>query len=696
MRSFLSRWVAFGGMLLVAVSASAQTPAPPDSAAPLLTAVARRVGTAVTLRWAPKTPAAWRYGRDGGYLIERAVVQPGVDPVFAPLTPGPLVPWPLERWRERVTAADTFAMVAAQMLYAPQVNVEAQTEGEHLQSLVDNLSARHGYSVFAADVSALAAEGLALRFEDTVPAGQAVLYRLALAQMPEGEDQVPAVLYVAAEDTPPPPAPPYVVLDAGDGAMALAWPIPTVGAYTAYWIDRDDGSGWRRLNTTPFVPAPTPQLPDAVFVDSTVVNYRRYTYRLTGITPFATSSAPTYATGMPRDFTPPPPPRLTDLVAVEGSTVRLSWEPADGPPAADLRGYRIGYSTMPAGPFVYDAAQLLPPSARTATDSHALAHAPNYYVVAAVDTAGNVAASMPQHIALADSTGPAPPTGLRADVTMLEAPHALVRLTWTPPSDEDLLGFRLFHANEADHVFTLSHGDPIRDTTFADTVDVHTLTKSIYYRLVALDRNFNPSDSSRMLRIVLPDIVPPAPPVFSDVTPTDSTVLLAWYPSPSTDVKTVHLLRRLATETAWSELAALPPETAAYADTSAERTVFYAYTLVAEDSTGLRSAEALPVQGRVYDSGRRRGASGLTATAVDAGVQVAWQAAASTEGRWFVVYRADGSGELVPLRSTGTETALLDRVPAGTYRYAVQVMYRDGGMSAIGEPVTVTMPDRRR
>lgn len=131
-----------------------------------------------------------------------------------------------------------------------------------------------------------------------------------------------------------------------------------------------------------------------------------------------------------------------------------------------------------------------------------------------------------------------------------------------------------------------------------------------------------------------------------------------------------------------------------YADTSAERTVFYAYTLVAEDSTGLRSAEALPVQGRVFDSGRRRGASGLTATAVDAGVQVMWQAAVGTESRWLVVYRADADGDLVPLRSTGAETALLDRVLAGTYRYAVQVMYRDGGMSAIAEPVAVT--ERRR
>lgn len=669
----------------------------------------RRSGRTVTLRWAPGTPALWVAGNDSGYVVERIVPArtPGGTATRTRLTPEPLRPMPLERFRQHAGAADRYAAVAAQMLYGQSTIPDAQSAGFDLILRSSDLTNRHGFALFAADLSPNAADGLALRFVDADAPEGLVLYTVRMAHPSLGAadtasarpDPMAASAVVPPGDTPAADAPDGFEVQPGDGVIRLRWPPGEPGrAFTAFRLERRDGNAgaFQPLHEAPLAAVTTPEQPFVVFTDSTAQNYRRYTYRLLGLDAFGATSAPADLVAMARDLAPPPAPRMTRTAHLRESTVQVEWEAADGPPAPDLRGYRVGVASHPDGPFLY-APEMLPPSARSATDSRAVSIEPNYYTVAAVDTAGNAAPALAMFVQLVDTTGPSVPTRLAYEARALAGRDGLVTLRWRVPPEPDLLGFRVYRANERGHAFALDSRDLVQDTTYADTLDVQTLTRAIYYRVVALDRNYNPSDTTAVVRVVLPDIVPPVAPVFSDVTPTDSTVALAWFASPSEDVARLRLQRAALPDTTWNDLATLAPADTLYTDRAVTRGQTYLYTLVAEDSTALRSEPATPVRARPYDTGVRPRIAGLRAEPTDTGARLTWQPPRDGGDFWYVLYRADTPD--APLRrvaNTQQTAEATERLAPGTYRYAVQVLHRDGGASPLSDPVTVEVVARRR
>ncbi len=73
----------------------------------------------------------------------------------------------------------------------------------------------------------------------------------------------------------------------------------------------------------------------------------------------------------------------------------------------------------------------------------------------------------------------------------------------------DIRGFNVFYSNKPDHEFSLLTKTPLTDTVFRDTISLKTLTKKIYYKVVAVDYNSNYSKFSQILELKRPDVVPP-------------------------------------------------------------------------------------------------------------------------------------------------------------------------------------------
>src|SRR5690606_3972221 len=130
---------------------------------------------------------------------------------------------------------------------------------------------------------------------------------------------------------------------------------------------------------------------------------------------------------------------------------------------------------------------------------------PNFYIVAAVDTAGNNSMSLTTYGHLIDSIAPSAPTGLKGVVDT----SGLVHLSWNSSIEPDLLGYTLQFSNDSSHVFTTLTNKPIADTFYTDTIMISSLTEHVYYRLIAVDRSFNYSEASPFLGLIKPDIVPP-------------------------------------------------------------------------------------------------------------------------------------------------------------------------------------------
>lgn len=692
------RVIGLTGVALGFWSAAAAAQVPADTTPRVVVRGAVR-GTAVVLRWVPTTSRAWASGMISGYSIERAAA--ATPNAFQPVAA--VVPWTPAQWRERVDTTNKYLMSTAELMFAafPDGPGGRPQTPEERQADIDR---RYGFGLMVADFDSVAAEAMGLRYVDATAGTATWIYRVSVRPAPEQYRPVvvpvaPGSVTIVVQPGPPLDAPPGLEIETGDGRLTLRWnPEPAGTGYVSYNIERTDATSPTpvRLNDLPLVfslDSLNNQIP-RVYIDTGLVNGRTYRYRVYGRTPFGDNSTPAEGEGTPRDLTPPSIPVVTSGI-VRPAGIDLTWELQDSVPVPDLAGFLVGRGTGEDGPFRFDSTRVIPASTRTATGLSFSADSGNYFVVIARDNSGNVSFSLPYYVHVVDSTPPAAPTAVRA----LADTSGRVVISWARGSERDLFGYRVFRANAEDHEFTLLTGDPVTDSTFADTVVVNTLTRAIYYEVTALDLSNNASTPTR-IRVTLPDVVAPVAPVVTNVSPSDSSLTLEWVPSSSADVRVHRVLRMQPTDSLWREVATLPPETRTYTDRQVVRRQSYFYSVEAEDSTGLRTMSS-PVQARPYDTGVRPAVERVNAIWNDSTstVTLSWTYPQARPGAyWFVVHRAVGDGALEAYRSV--ETALvfresLTRRPAARqYRYAVQVFYQDGGVSPVSAITTVQVSPR--
>ncbi len=522
---------------------------PRDPGFATIAVIARAYQDSVILRWAPSTPHGWRIGNRLGYMIERR--QAGGQ--TARLTPEPKVPWPVERLADALDAkpdnsylglavyalaGDTTLMGLADSLGIDTVGVNAEKN-----------TSLYGYALFSADNDPLVAEALGLRFVDkNVKAGERYTYRVSLSEKRDYRID-PGEVTVEVKATGPGPAPANFGAQGLDGRIELRWEGLSERDYSGYYVYRSDDGGktFSKMNKTPIVIV----APEAVnvarvarFVDTTITNYKVYKYQVRGIDAFGELGVPGEAEAFGRDLTPPPRPTVKNPEQLANTRIRLSWEMTESSP--DLSGFAISRSAFIDSNYHHLTKKPLAPTVREYTDEQATEAEP-YYVIAALDTAGNESLSFPIYGMLIDTIPPSVPTGLTGAIDT----NGIVHLQWRRGPERNLLGYRVLRANAPEHEFSQLTGLVHTDTTFVDTVEVRTLTRNVYYRVASVNRRYIHSEMSSILALRRPDVVPPEAPVFTDVFPTDSSVVLKWAPSTSEDLKWHILYRRLSGERKW-------------------------------------------------------------------------------------------------------------------------------------------------
>ncbi len=648
--------------------------------------LARSYGDSVVLRWGPTTPDVWLAGNNGGYIVERVL---GNRDTANPneielLTPTALMPWTLDEWIERAPHDNQLVAVAVEMLHGDHIAVpeDGNVDVSTLYNASVEFSSRHGFALYVADLDPVAAEGLALRFVDrNVKPGEMYAYRVHLAEDPAFFGTPADTGFALLTVTPyqPPQTPPHVRAIPEDGAIKVVWDDFEFSEFSGYHLYRSDNGGrtYTQLTEVPIVNAsfndstPGRQL---FYDDSAVVNYKEYTYQLRGITPFAELTAPVSSTTYARDMTPPVEPIPERPETPGGTLVLLSWTVQDT--LGDLAGFKVSRAAKESGPYRSITPDGLPASARnyTVEDGN---EAEAYYIITAVDTAGNLSYSHPVLGEVIDTAPPSIPRGLTGTIDT----SGIVNLHWKLGPEPDIFGYHILFANDSTNEFTHLTGRPWTDTAFVDTVEVNTLTKNVYYRIVAVDTRKNHSHMSEIYELRRPDVVPPENSVFNNVIATDSSVILFWHPSTSDDLARQVLLRQGPGESAPREIARLGTGVATYEDRDVKKKETYHYTLVAEDLSGLRSGPSPAVQGRPYDDGIRPGVQDLRAVydPDKRTITLNWDyTPGTTEGKyWFVVYRGGIDGPVGQIRAIKSDERTfvdkdISRRPV--YRYAVRVM----------------------
>jgi uncharacterized protein len=654
-------------------------------------------GDSMVLRWAPDRPGAWQWGNRTGWHIERTTI--GADKSFDPatfrrITGSPVRLAPAERWAKVPDLAETnrYVAVAAQCALGP-----SSTRDGDIISKSDEAASRFGFALLAADLSATAADLLGVRWVDrNIAPNQQYIYKIYPAAPTPGYpmDTAYALAGTFAENTAAPVA--VSKVDIGDRQVHFYWSRSAFQAlYSAYWIERSDapGAAYRRLNTLPFVPMLSSTIENPsdwiVFSDTTLENYRKYQYRITGITPFGDEGQPSMPVEVVgRDRTPPPAPVQVKTRHLGGTRVEITWAMPEA-----TEPYQLYVGRTDKYNFSAEALheQPLPAPTRLFVDEHASLMAPNYYVVSAVDTAGNAAFSLIEYGDIRDTFPPAPPSGLHATCDT----NGLVRISWRPAPEPDVKGYLLFFSNAADHAFGTLSNQFIQDTFFLDTMNLLVLTEERFFRLKAIDWHDNYSDFSDTFRLQLPDIVPPVPPLFSDYKVSRQGIYVQWIPSSSHDVVLHQLLRKKTDQSSWEPIGIISdPMVRTWLDTSVQANQYYQYTLRARDDAGNWSEEAFALRIKMLDWAQRPAVKQLSAlrNKENNRVELQWNFQVSGDYK-FVVYRAEGTGPFQTLAALpGKQRSYLDpHIQAGkTYQYAVKTIFPDGKSSPFSEIVSVT------
>jgi hypothetical protein len=547
----LNKHIAFTLLLtlLISYEGGAQTPHK-------ISAIARAYGDSIVLRWAPESAISWEAANRNGFMIERyLLVKDGVvqeHPQKEILTSAPLLPWKVDRWKD-IVQKDKYSALAAQALYGKTFELTTGRMGDvsQIYQKVKESEARFSMALFAADVSAVTAEASALRFTDkSVRKGERYLYRIYTPSQSVAIDT--AFCYIAADDRKELPRPYDVQASYTRKNAVITWDkIYVQDIYTAYIIERSDDGGttFQRLNDLPLVNTERGlESPErGIYTDSLPALNKRYFYRVKGMNAFAEIGPPSDTVSVMGQAAAEYAPVITSALAVNNSQVTLTW---DFPKSQEhtIRTFEVERASKASGS--YDIlGEGLSVKERRFTDNSPISN--GYYRVKVVAADGSERISLPHLVQLIDSIPPAMPRGLQAVMDST----GVVALRWFRNNESDLRGYRVYRANFSNDEYFQVTKSAVADTVYHDTLNVRTLAKKVYYKVVAIDHNFNPSDFSESLEVRRFDRMPPVPPVFRNYSARAEGVQLEWQPSTSDDVAETHLMRRPKGSAVWVTIA---------------------------------------------------------------------------------------------------------------------------------------------
>ena len=653
--------------------------------------IARYTKAGAELRWIPDNKTILRLGFDNSFTIERSDSGSNKFEKISTVKTFSNAQWDSLIINEKNTETLSSLQLAADFLFGEK---ETEQKKISLDKGIAELNDKKNkedlvYSIFVmtAIKNAKVAMALGLGFIDnTAKADKTYTYRIKLngeSSIYEIED---GIVNVKASINPNK----YkneVFVYTGDKQLSFAW--PSKPEISGYFVERaaEGETVFKPLNTTPFYAAsgsgfdgPT----NGSFMDDSLTNYKWYRYRFYGNSSFGEKIMFAEVKGMPRDLTPPNNPSLKQPQHIKPKEVLVEWS-INGD-LSDLKGFIVSRSNKDKGDFQILNKKLLSDKSRNYIDSTFNTEENNYYVVSAIDTAGNLSSSYAAYVALIDSIPPGKPQILSAIIDTLGVVTINVKLG----KEKDLKGYMLFKANSPEHEFSVIEEAYKKDswdsvavkTVFADTVTLQSLTPKIYYRVKALDFNYNQSQFSDIIAVIRPDTIPPVTPIFNDVIVGEKKIELRFVPSSSEDVKEHIIYRKTDMEGKWENLKTVESNAFKYVDTTVTTGITYYYSIRAKDLSGLYSKYASAVYGKPYDTGLRPSIENFSVNVEKKNIVLKWEYPVLKTEHTFVIYKKDENGQLKQYDTT-KEKSYTDKNTNKENYYAVKVFTNDGGQSKI-------------
>ena len=547
----------------------------------------RCYGDSIVFRWAPEDPGLWMLTNTRGWILERSLTDKEIKAsgdstrIDTVLNGGqPIRPLTLEQFQARFDSTDMHAGAAAQALYGQGVFVgDPNSKGGFVDYVFrkdQEQHQRHFMAMMAAEGRPDIMSALGMRYVDrTVQKGEWYDYTLSTPVPKHLYDVAPRAVilhnvpYVRQQDE----MMPEIQIQQIDAYRAVVyW---EKNKLSGYFIERKSSKdrNWVPLNSVPLYGYNPDEETykvfgedvarimegNVAFIDSLDLKVQ-YQYRVRAFDAFG-DYVPFKEGGKFEmlDLIPPSLPIITGCVPKDNVTCTVYWE--KDVMEDDFEGYVLTFSDSPDGPWS-NVSDVLGPKTKQYVDEYAGARGRGYYKLIAFDKFKNVSFSSTALNNIEDVVPPVSPTGLKALVDTAGVAH----FAWNRNPEKDVLGYRVFFANQMDHEFVeCSHG-LVEGTEFRDTLDWHTITKYAYYYITAEDNSHNVSAHSDTIAVPVPDKIPPTPCILDDITVTDNAVVVRWTKSASTDVMYYFIYRKFKKQKQWELQQAVQPWQIAAAD----------------------------------------------------------------------------------------------------------------------------------
>ncbi|HEY9047006.1 MAG TPA: hypothetical protein VIN08_13975 [Ohtaekwangia sp.] len=679
-----------GVLACIAMHAIAQDSTRVLKNADAIAVIVRPSVDSITLRWAPLNVSDWRLANQYGYQVERfamvrngKVIRPAERKV---LTPMPLKPLPEEQW-ERFTN-NKYGMITAQALYGAtfELNIEHSDIMQIVNKAKEN-EQRYSIALFCADMSPEIAKAQGLYFSDKqIEKNVKYLYRVRVITPrdtlkgsifidPTQKYQLPSVVGFTAQTK--------------GNVVTMRWnQAEHASLYTTYSVERsEDGKTFIPVTDIAGVTL-SKKGQDSKFqyaVDTLASIEKEYSYRIRGITPFGEYGPVSDLVKVKGNKTVKSSVFITSALSTDNKSIDIQWEFPQAENDA-LTGFEVTRSATSSGPYKTIHKDILPSSLRAYKDTSP--QQSNYYKLKAKTLDGTEIISMPYLAMLVDSIPPAIPAGLKGKVDEF----GNVRISWKPNSDSDISGYRIYRAYYQSEEFALMTGDPVKDTVFTDRVELKSLNDKIHYQVMAIDKNQNHSALSAILSLVLPDKVPPMPPVWLPVKSTKEGVELRWQPSGSQDVVKYEVYRK-GDQGQWMRLVTKPAGTDSvytYTDQNLSNSSVQHYTVIAIDEAGLESPPTPAVTGFILPKPKPAvEVSTPTVDRVNRKIILSW-AYSQADVVSYRIYKKSDAGA-IQLYRTVKERQFIDSgmTVGGKYSYQVMAVFNNGALSEMSRIIDI-------
>jgi fibronectin type 3 domain-containing protein len=449
----------------------------------------------------------------------------------------------------------------------------------------------------------------------------------------------------------------------------------TVVSYNVYRADELIGP-YMQMNTAGLIPAVITTAestePDTTeeFLDRFLENGRTYYYIVRAVNAFGIESEPSPVVEItPQDTrTPLPPNDIT--VEPSGTGARLSWELH---PRRDGITVEVHRSLKRDGTYqrVYPPADGVQTSREWWIDTDVIEGNEYYYYMVSVGPAGTRSGSSDTATFFyPDNTPPTPPQGVTA-----QADTGRITISWKANIEGDILGYEVERTG-GDTAFAtrfLLTSSPITETSFTDSISPRS--QSTYgYVVYALDRSYNRSGASQMVRARMPDIVPPQVPIIVSATEENRRVMLRWTESPSKDFAGFRIYRDTKLDAYFDMIA--EPQTAEYTDQLDSAGSYY-YAVSAVDSAGNESQRSRTIKIQIEGSPPPPPTQ-VTVDTKEDHIVVRWQSGGGTTDGFVIDRIDDATGAIVRIAEPKVGiTEFTDLYADTSKRYTYKVHARD-------------------